>query len=357
MIPVYSRNASDEFNQCLHGILVEIADEVERSLGDNLVALVLGGGYGRGEGGVVWANDREMPYNDLDFTLIVARKNGVPWNRLNAIGHSFGKKLDIHVDFSRPLTLQDVEQWPHWLMWYDLLNGHVVLKGTPDILSRHAPASLLEPLPVIEGTRLLLNRGAGVLWALRILRGVEESPDADFVRRNYYKCALALGDALLIAYERFTTQYLGRDELFANLEQDRHEVRAFGLQSLYRQALQFKFRPDEIPHTDLREQDLHRISELWGAVFLHVEMVRTGLTWPSLKGYVEWHGIREGDQHSSSLILRNVTRNLQMGRLSWKYPREILYRDLPLLLGLVELPVADWSQRTAAFLKVWNRFN
>jgi hypothetical protein len=102
---------------------------------------------------------------------------------------------------------------------------------------------------------------------------------------------------------------------------------------------------------------LHRISELWGAVFLHVEMVRTGLTWPSLEGYVEWHGIREGDQHSSSLILRNVTRNLQMGRLSWKYPREILYRDLPLLLGLVELPVADWSQRTAAFLKVWNRFN
>ncbi len=186
---------------------------------------------------------------------------------------------------------------------------------------------------------------------------MEESPDADFVRRNYYKGALALGDALLIAYKRFTTQYLGRDELLANLEQDRHEVRALGLQSLYREALLFKFRPDEIPHTDLLEQDLHSLSELWGTVFLHVEMIRTGIEWPSLEAYVEWDAIREREQHSPSLILRNVTRNLQMGCLSWKYPRESLYRQLPLLLGLVGVPVVDWSQKTAAFLKVWNRFN
>ncbi len=153
MIPVYSRNASDEFNQRLHGTLVDIADEVERSLEDNLVALVLGGGYGRGEGGVICSSGREMPYNDLDFTLIVARKKGVPWDRLNAIGHSFGKKLDIHVDFSRPLTLQDVQHWPHWLMWYDLLNGHVVRRE----LQTSSPGTL----PLLSWSRFLPLKALG----------------------------------------------------------------------------------------------------------------------------------------------------------------------------------------------------
>ena len=56
-------------------------------------------------------------------------------------------------------------------MWYDLLNGHIVIKGPSDILSAHAPAALKKTLPVIEATRLVLNRGAGLLWALRVVRG------------------------------------------------------------------------------------------------------------------------------------------------------------------------------------------
>ena len=151
-------------------------------LGDNLTALILGGGYGRGEGGVILVDGAEMPYNDLDLTLMVGRKSKIPWTSLQSVGNTFAKEFHIHVDFSRPLTIQDVEKWPNWLMWHDLVNGHVVLKGPSDILISHAPLAVREQLPTIEGTRLLLNRGAGLLWALKIVRNSEKEPDNSFYK-------------------------------------------------------------------------------------------------------------------------------------------------------------------------------
>jgi hypothetical protein len=357
MAVVYSRDGSAEFNTRLRQDLLRLADDVEQAMGRNLLALILGGGYGRGEGGVIQVNGIEMPYNDLDFTLIVAKKRKAPWHELKAIAAPHASELNIEVDFSRPLTLQDVECWPHWLMWYDLLNGHVTLKGDPNILIQHAPTSLRSPLPAIEATRLLLNRGAGLVWALRIAHGIEVAPDGDFVRRNYYKCALALGDALLITYQRYTTKYLGRDRLLALLEQDEPEVRGFGLQSLYRDALRFKFRPDQVSSDPITDEDLRSIAEAWGTVFLHVEKVRTGSAWSSLQDYVDWNGIREKDQHSVRKLLRNITREFQMGLWDWRYPREALYRQLPVLLDLVQHKDPDWAKASEHFLRVWKRFN
>jgi hypothetical protein len=357
MTVTYATDASVEFNARLHETLLSLADQVEQAMGKSLVALILGGGYGRGEGGVIRVNGREMPYNDLDFTLVVTAKSGVPWQKLKDIGHRYGSDMGIEVDFSRPLALSDVQQWPHWLMWYDLLNGHVTLKGSPDILEKNAPSYLREPLPAIEGTRLLLNRGAGLLWALRIVLEVEEAPDGDFVRRNYYKCALALGDALLIAYKRFTTKYRGRDKLLENLEQDEPRVLDLALYGLYKEALVFKFHPDEVPFHPGAESELRSMAQKWGSVFLCVEEVRTGRAWSSLDEYVRWKGTREHDQHTGRRLLRNLARNLQEKSLSLRYPREALYRQLPVLLGLTKEPCEDWKKQSQHFLRVWSRFN
>jgi len=357
MTHVYSRDGSAEFNEKLHQTLSTMADKVEQVLGDNLTALILGGGYGRGEGGVILVDGAEMPYNDLDLTLMVVRKSKIPWTGLQSVGNTFAKELHIHVDFSRPLTIQDVEKWPNWLMWHDLVNGHVVLKGPSDILISHAPSAVREQLPTIEGTRLLLNRGAGLLWALKIVRNSEKEPDNDFIRRNYYKCALALGDALLIAYRCYTTKYFGRDSLFRDLQYKRPALVSFDLLPLYNEALRFKFRPDQLPYTPKNEDDLMSLAEVWGMVFLHVEKVRTGQRWTSLDEYVNWPGIRENDQHTLSVLFRNFARNLQGGKLGLRYPREILYRQLPILLGLVKPKAGDWPKETNRFLSVWDKFN
>lgn len=353
----YAKDGSQEFNQRLHDSLTRIADQVEADMGANLVSLILGGGYGRGEGGVVKKNGMEMPYNDLDFALVVSKKSSIPWDKLNSIRASFARELGIHVDFSRPLTLKDIEHWPCWLMWYDLLNGHVVLKGPPDLLKKHAPATLRKPLPVIEATRLLLNRGAGILWSLRVVRNVEAEPDEDFVRRNYYKCALALGDSLLITYQKYTTQYSGRDLLLKELVLDKAEVASLNMINLYDEALAFKFRPDSVSSAAISETELSNLAQLWGKIFLLVETVRTGMKWSTLDEYVNWDGIRESDQHSFKSLVGNVVRNLYLRRLSMNYPREDLYRQLPQLLGLTTGPSVDWAIESERFLKIWDRFN
>lgn len=357
MTAIYTRDGSGAFNQRLHDALTRIADRVETEMGNNLVSLILGGGYGRGEGGVVVVNGVEMPYNDLDFTLVVQNKTKVPWEKLNAVRSDFAAELKIHVDFSRPLTIRDIENWPCWLMWYDLLNGHVTFKGPADLLQKHAPDELKRPLPAIEGTRLLLNRGAGVLWALRVLRKLEDEPDEDFIRRNYYKCALALGDALLITYGRYTTKYFGRDALVRTLATDEPKVALLDLPTLYEEALKFKFRPDSVSSQPKNEKMLSELAQKWGEVFLLVENIRTGMNLGSLDEYVDWTGIREKDQHTLKPLCRNIIRNLGLGKLTLRYPRENLYRQLPVLLDLAKKNSQDWSLESQEFLKVWDRFN
>ena len=350
-------STSADFNARLNKVIWRLTVDVQQALGRNLVALILGGGYGRGEGGMVLIDGIEQPYNDLDLTLVVQRKRAVCRNALATIKRKYEAILKIHVDFGRPLTVSDIQHWPCWLMWWDLLRGHIVLAGAPDILQANASATLQAPLPLIEATRLLLNRGAGLLWALRVIRNVEPAPDADFVRRNYYKCALGLGDALLIAHQRFATPYRGRDERLAQLMMDVEEVAALRLGPLYGAALRFKFRPDSAPEALLDEGHVGVLADHWGRVFLYIERQRTGRQWSSLQEWTDWGGLREPELHVPTRWLGNMVQNTQLGTCSWRYPRERLYRQLPILLGLVGGWPEDWPTETAHFLATWKRFN
>jgi hypothetical protein len=317
----------------------------------------LGGGYGRGEGGIVLIDNIEQPYNDLDFTLVVKNKQTVPFDKLSHISHTYEAEIHIDVDFSRPLTIGDIQNWPSWLMWYDLLNGHIVVCGDPEVIRTNAPPNLRCPLPAIEAARLLLNRGAGLLWAMRVVRGREKPIDPDFVRRNYYKCHLSLGDALLIAWGRHKTSYTGRDERLHTLMMDEDNIRSLQLDRPYQLALQFKFRPDHDTDISINLSDLQKLAHLWGLVYLLVEQRRTGLSWLSMTDYCDWDDFREPEQHGVRNWPRNIVHNKRMGLWSLTYPRERLYRTLPGLLGLVDGDTAEWDTESLAFLDVWNRFN
>lgn len=354
---ILAEHGSPEFNERLLDVLRRLTRDVEAACGDNVLALILGGGYGRGEGGVLVRAGRELPYNDLDLTMVVRSRRRIPGGELDRIRGEYAREIGIHVDFSRPLTLRSVRRLPPWLMWHDLLNGHVVLSGPEDILTRNAPPSVREQVPAIEATRLLLNRGAGLLWALRVERGAERTTESDFSRRNFFKCALALGDALLIVHSRFTTRYRGRDAALEGIASSSREAAGFDDLGLYREALHFKFRPDELEGSHVDESRILRLARMWGDVLLYVESRRTGRSWSDLAEYADCGELREPEQHTVVRTLRNLVRNLQLHRISLRYPREGLYRELPVLLGLTARPVGDWEDRSARFLEVWERFN
>jgi hypothetical protein len=341
----------------LHETLSRLTESVKLAVGDNLIALILGGGYGRGEGGIIHRNGVECCYNDLDLMLIVENKRAIKPDSINKISRYYQAELGIHIDFSRPMTLEEVRHWPNWLMWQDLLNGHIVLDGPDDILTSNAPAELNNPLPLIEASRLLLNRGAGLLWAMRVVRGVEPETDEDFARRNFYKCQLALGDAMLIAYGNYVASYRARGRHFACLATEHKEVSDFKIEPLYSTALLFKFFPDEISSAQPNLKQLSELASIWGSVFLHIERMRTGKTFFSLDEYVRWKGLREPEQNTTDRLLRNLIRNLQNGNFSLRYPREKLFRTLPPLLALTKAQSSQWEKDGARFLNIWRRFN
>ena len=345
----YAPRASAEFNARLEASLVVLADDFRRTLGDDLVALVLGGGYGRGEGAVVRRDGVEHPYNDLDLMLVVRPGHRIDRRRVAALQERHEALLGLEIDVGRLLTVEDIARWPCWLMWHDLVTRHQVLHGPPNVLTAHAPARVYEPLPVVEGTRLLLNRGAGLLWALRVARRIEAAPDDDFARRNFYKCALALGDALLIAHRRFTSRYEGRDARLRELLDTQPAVSP--IIGLYEKALLFKLSPDQLPAHAPQEDELDALARDWWRVFVTVENVRTEGRYDTPAATLADTKPREPALSQPSRWARNLLHNLRNGRLSVSYPRERLYRALPPLL--LERGETTWPAAGEAFLRAW----
>ena len=356
MSRVFAVHGSADFNERLGQVLDRLAADVRAAVGERLLALVLGGGYGRGEGGVQRRGEREEPYNDLDLVLVLKDRVGFSPAPLEGISARYAVELGIHVDFSRPLTEADIRDWPPYLMWHDLLGGHRVLDGPPDVLTRNAPEAVRQPPPVREATRLLLNRGAGLLWALRVERGAEEAPDDDFVRRNYYKCQLALGDAVLLAWGRHQVPYAGRDARLEVLAAEEPAVAALGLLPFYRDALRFKFSPSDFPSGAPGRPALEEAAWLWERVLVAVEKRRTGLSLASGADCAALRGVREPREHTPAGRVRNLARNLLLGRLSTRHPRERLYRELPGLLTVSSRSAPSWQARGARFLAAWKRF-
>ena len=279
-----------------------------------------------------------------------------------SITHSYEKELTIEVDIGRPLTLTSIRNLPHQLMWQDLLQSHIVLKGPQDILTSNAPAVLRENLPQVEALRLLLNRGSGLAQAIvhRQLLDSDPShvlPDEDFIRRNRQKCTLALGDSLLITHSMYSPP------LDLRLKNLREAIGSFGVEesdlilSLYSEAAAFKSRPDSIAPEQPSLDTLTETASLWVRTMLHCESVRTGRSWESGRSYAADSYRREPRQHTLSKLPRNIVKNLRRGILSLSYPREALYGQLALLLDSPEPEKPSWQDAFRAFYDQWVQYN
>jgi hypothetical protein len=358
---VYAREGSPAFNKFIGETLDSLAKEVREAMPSDFVALVLGGGYGRGDGACVLRDGKESLYNDFDLFLVVKSPMAVPAQVL-AVTKSYEHKLKIEVDIGTPLTIKDIKNLPPQLMYQDLLQAHFVLLGDENILTANAPSNLLEPVPQVDALRLLLNRGSGLLQAILEAEALRVDPshkmrDPDFIRRNREKCTLAFGDSLLIQEKTYTpplTERLKRVKSLKNtvgLEQINELIR------LYEEAVTFKLRPDSLPPEQQGMDDLLSIARHWITVLLYIETKRTKKSWASATAYARDGFIREKDQHTGKKLIRNIVKNLKRGKLSLKYPREHLYCQLVRLLDTVQVSDPQWNLEAKAFLSLWNKYN
>ena len=345
--PILAPSASHAFNAWLWLRLQTLAGDLERALGDDLVALVLAGGFGRGDGGVTRRGSLELAYNDLDFVLVVRRRRARHAAILARIGAEHEAHIGVPVEFGRPVTERDIRSWPQWLLWHDVVHGHVVVYGPDDIVRRNAPASIAGAPPLIEASRLLLNRGAGLLRALRVAHGTEPSPDDDFVVRNAHKCAQAIGDALLIGAGIYAPTLAERHVRLRRLLLQTN-ARDAQILRWHERALRFRQSPGQPDPWTGSLDALEELSRLWHDVFRELERL------DPQRARTARSGVREPEEHHWRQWPRNLVRRLQSGAVSLRHPRERLYRFLPSLLQ-TPAPTPRWSQQSARTLALWAR--
>lgn len=358
---VYAREGSVGFNEFIGKTLKSLAKDVRNAMPADFVALVLGGGYGRGDGACVLREGKESLYNDFDLFLIVEKNMAVPPDVI-AVTKKYEHMLNIEVDIGKPLTVNDIKHLPLQLMYQDLLQAHVVLLGDEKILTENAPSYLLEPIPQVDALRLLLNRGSGLLQAIReaqalTLDPAHQMPDPDFIRRNREKCTLSFGDSLLIQAGNYVPPLHERLKRVKGIKPTIGFQNLGELKGLYEEAVTFKLRPDSLPFQQNTLEDLRLIAGYWVSVLLYVESKRTGKSWASASAYADDSFIRENEQHTHKKIPRNLVKNFKRGKVSLRYPREQLYRQLAGLLDNVQVSNPKWNREAEAFLSLWKIYN
>ena len=343
----------------------QVADDISRLPSAPYIrSVLLGGGYGRAEGGVFrTGNGDARLYNDLDFFVISQDVSSACRKQIDAelkpIRKKWADRVGIDVDFSRARTRKSLRQVSRTLMYQELQAGHRLIFGEPD-----AFALLPEPdfasIPFSEGARLMLNRGAGLLMAWNRLQEKQDlgDDDIDFVIRNIYKTVFGSGDALLIRRKQYcagTEARLKRLESLSDLPEN--------LAGFYKDALAFK----SLPYREPRE----RLLEKWNAArSLWIQTLEAFLvneTGEKMDKSEVRAGILSSRLLSEGNFLRNVLLNLIAFRLGLKgirwlsHPRRVLlshlYDFLLAIPGEQGYIKSNTDISSNVWLRIWDRFN
>ena len=258
-----------ELDRLVDDACAEMGREIDLLCIPRLAGVVLGGGYGRGEGGVreEGRGKREEGRgsaecrlsNDLDFFAIT--EDGVPeaetiaaiGEALKPVSKKWTKKLGVDVDFAVkiPWRLKHDEER---IMVQELVRGYFDVAGKKgEELFAGITKIDSAKLPWMEAARLMMNRGMGLLFAMT------GNHRRDFVNRNINKCILGAGDAFLVSRGLYSWR----------AEDRAATLKAQGDDGLYARAVEWKFRPAEEPVCDLetaRETWLDGYIEMIAAV-------------------------------------------------------------------------------------------
>lgn len=257
---------------------------------ERLQAIWLGGGYGRGEGGVLRTTAGDRPYNDLEFYVYLAGNRFANRRNFGPTLHEFAEKMtalaEVEVEF-HIISIAELRRPTPNMFYYDLVCGHRQLWGDKNLLTECAHHCDARKLPLIEATRLLMNRGTGLLLAQdRLSRSVLSAADIDFVRRNIAKAQLALGDAVLTAFGEYHWSCRERHQRLLKLTAAKSPWYN-ELCEHHATGVAFKLHPrcDSISVEELRGEH-RRVTALMLPVWLWLESRRLGLNFNTAHDYV-----------------------------------------------------------------------
>lgn len=348
-----------------------------------LDGVLLGGGYGRGEGGVLKTPAGDQPYNDLEFYVFVRGQAILAEKKFRHPLHELGEHLSpaagLEVEF-KVITLDKLRRSAPSMFYYDLVAGHRWQQGDDTLLTGCEQHHDAARIPLYEATRLLMNRCSGLLYSAERLERPDFGPEeADFVGRNLAKAQLAFGDVLLTAHGRYHWSCRERHQRLAQwgaalapAKSSFPAETAAQLLAQHATGVDFKLHPRRATESRESLAARHReLSALGKTLWLWLESKRLGTTFASARDYAatplnlcpETSGLRNR--------LVNARAFGPAAVADARYPRERLFRALALLLwepatltdfrtsvqSALRTSASDRPGLTAAYATLWGRFN
>jgi hypothetical protein len=336
MAAAYFPGHAPELATSLDSYLAELAIRLgAASFAPAVTVLALGGGYGRGEGGIFHPAPGTPPalYNDLEFYIVLhdASATGAAHAWSDAEAHRGEVAVGIEVEF-KILSAAALESARPSMFYYDLVVGHRLVWGDAAFLPSLLPR-LGDPaqIPAHEATRLLFNRGSGLFYAQCAL-ALHDSRVADgFVERNHAKCRLALADAVLALNGRYHGSC--RERTRRLVEPLAHLPPQWPtLQAWHREGVEFKLHPrHRAPDAAILRTAQEELTETWRNVFRWVEGHRLGRTFATDEDYVTYPGRLLPEFPAAKNLLLHLRDRLRRGGALpvWTdYPRATLQRAL-----------------------------
>jgi hypothetical protein len=339
--PRFTVDGSDELECHLDTTCRKIAAGVSGLVPPRrLEAILLGGGYGRGEGGVLRTDTGDRPYNDLEFYVCVRGNRLVNELRfghaLHVLGEILTPQAGVEVEF-KITSLHELEHSDVSMFSYDLIAGHRWLLGNEELLARGAHHRDASQIPLVEATRLLMNRCSGLLFAKeRLEQSTFTAGDADFVRRNIAKAELALGDAILVAAGQYHWSVRERARRLAALTLFDAMPWMGEVRKAHAAGVEFKLHPERSTASREHLRALHApVTALAKTVWLWLEPRRLGAAFASAREYA----LSELNKFPHTRTARNLlvnarilgTRSLRERR-AHRHPRERVLHAVALLL-------------------------
>jgi predicted nucleotidyltransferase len=366
----YSVKGSPTFDARIDADMERIADAVYASkFSNHWKAMVLLGGYGRGEGSpLIGPGDEELPFNDYDLIVVTNSLDPQLKRELKTLEKSLSDEIGLPVDLY-PYLASALPKCEFSLLNYEMKYGHRVIRGDQKILDA-MPNYAHDAIPLSEGTRLLINRGKLLLDIKQRLVRPESLSKEERHRflKFMFKVDLAFGDCALLLRGAYDLSYIVKRRRLPEINlSGLDDSRAFV--SAYSRAIDFKERTD---FQTLENANVHlRFSETivrFERFFLWYEQRRLNRKFQTLEKYAHMFP-NLGNEGSP---LKNLVHNLRTFGVSslshgLTHPRLRLYAVLPLLLTqhadrdeicwLLRTPAGSFDDLCQTFYTLQQRFS
>ena len=224
---IHDERINDHIESDLEIIKKEILKEIK-----GVECILLGGGFGRGEGSVLLYKSKIQPINDYD--IYVMSKNIPNHNKINLIRSrliSLIKIRQIDIDF---ISKKDLWLTKKSVSDYDLKYASKLIYGNPDVLSI---------MPDFKPNEISLSESLKPL-NLYLISIIQSFPFEDNIENRFWgrqqisKSILGWSMAILISEGKYNPSYITRQKLFNEITNDKEMI------DLVDFATDFKIQPE-----------------------------------------------------------------------------------------------------------------